>query len=1048
MAPDEAPAQEVPPSSRLCVKNIPKYVDEAKLKDFFSAKGEVTDVKVLRTKDGRSRQLGFIGFKSAEEAATALRYYNKSYMDTSRLQVEFARKVGDDQLPRPWSKHTAGSTANKKGTQGAAAPVGGKGDAVAVAAAAKAAKGKGKSQEEPRPEDDDPKLREFMALMQPRAKARIWGNDELPNQQQAAADAVAAAAALHKQQQEQQQRQRRMQREAGGSEDGDGEEDEEEEYQDWSGAVARAHQAGDGEEEEEEDADMADLRDGDDDDDEEEGGEKRGNGGGMRDEVVVNDAVSDLEYLRSRMRRWDEDDEEEEKEKDKGTGGAGAEAAAARGDQSGVGTSPRCKPAGAAAEAAAAVVDDKAGRKVAAKKGATAAAAAVRKTHGSGEEAPDDAGGSEDADGDIDMEERDQQPDAAASGAAAAAAGTAAAAAKSWRGAGGAPGGGGEEEEEEGIMETGRLFVRNLAYTATESDLSELFGAFGDLQEVHLVLERETKRSKGLAYVQFQMPEDAVRAAQQLDGTIYQGRLLHILPAKRPPGASAPTGAAAGGGAAGEGTAAAGEGEGAAAAAAGPGGNAGLSTFKAQREAQRKADAGNRAAWNTLFMRADTVADAVAAHFGLSKAQLLDPTSAAGGGGAGDSVAVRMALGEAQVIASTKQALAEAGVQVEALERAAAASGKASAVRTVARSGTTLLVKNLPYSADENELAEMFGRCGPVARLVLPPARALALVEFTEPQDARAAFRSLAYKKYHHVPIYMEWAPADVFSAPPPAQPAGKQLQQQPGGATAATAAAGKAPKAAAAAAAAAGDAAADAAAAADGGGAVNPTTVGTIYVKNLAFATTDAAFRKHFDSAVSAVGGCLHSAVVARKKAKDGAVQSLGYGFVEVDSEAVAAAVIKKLQGSQLDGHKLALQLSKGRKAAAGGAATQGSAKAKAGEADGSTKLVVRNLAFEATKKDIQGLFNPFGHLKSCRLPKKFDGSHRGFAFVEFVTKQEARNALEGVGGTHLYGRRLVVEYAKEDDGLEELRNKTAAKFKRDEEVEAGGAPAKRLKV
>jgi hypothetical protein len=47
-------------------------------------------------------------------------------------------------------------------------------------------------------------------------------------------------------------------------------------------------------------------------------------------------------------------------------------------------------------------------------------------------------------------------------------------------------------------------------------------------------------------------------------------------------------------------------------------------------------------------------------------------------------------------------------------------------------------------------------------------------------------------------------------------------------------------------------------------------------------------------------------------------------------------------------------------------------------------------------------------------RLPKKFDGNHRGFAFLEFTTKQEAQNALEGVGGTHLYGRRLVVEYAQ----------------------------------
>lgn len=76
----------------------------------------------------------------------------------------------------------------------------------------------------------------------------------------------------------------------------------------------------------------------------------------------------------------------------------------------------------------------------------------------------------------------------------------------------------------------------------------------------------------------------------------------------------------------------------------------------------------------------------------------------------------------------------------------------------------------------------------------------------------------------------------------------------------------------------------------------------------------------------------------------------------------------------------------------------------------------MVRNVAFEATRKDIAGLFSPFGHLKSCRLPKKFDGSHRGFAFVEFTTKQEARNAMEGALCTavlpycsrHLYCFRL----------------------------------------
>lgn len=99
---------------------------------------------------------------------------------------------------------------------------------------------------------------------------------------------------------------------------------------------------------------------------------------------------------------------------------------------------------------------------------------------------------------------------------------------------------------------------------------------------------------------------------------------MHVLPAKRHPGvesglaADAPAGDAGGG------------------AAAGAKGG-----FKAARDKQRKADAGNRAAWNSLFMRADTVAEAVAAHYGVTKSQLLDAEAA--------DLPVRMALGEAQV---------------------------------------------------------------------------------------------------------------------------------------------------------------------------------------------------------------------------------------------------------------------------------------------------------------------------------------------------------------------------------------------------------------
>lgn len=88
-------------------------------------------------------------------------------------------------------------------------------------------------------------------------------------------------------------------------------------------------------------------------------------------------------------------------------------------------------------------------------------------------------------------------------------------------------------------------------------------------------------------------------------------------------------------------------------------------------------------------------------------------------------------------------------------------------------------------------------------------------------------------------------------------------------------------------------------------------------------------------------------------------------------------------------------------------------------------TKLMVRNLAFEATSKDVRRLMEAFGHVKTCRLPKKFDGTTRGFAFVEFATKGEAQRAMESAYGTHLYGRRLLLEYAKGEEGVGELRSK-----------------------
>lgn len=58
------------------------------------------------------------------------------------------------------------------------------------------------------------------------------------------------------------------------------------------------------------------------------------------------------------------------------------------------------------------------------------------------------------------------------------------------------------------------------------------------------------------------------------------------------------------------------------------------------------------------------------------------------------------------------------------------------------------------------------------------------------------------------------------------------------------------------------------------------------------------------------------------------------------------------------------------------------------------STKMVVRNLPFQATQSELRDLFKVFGEIKALRLPKKMvgTGTHRGFCFIEYQTIHDAK--------------------------------------------------------
>ncbi|ERM98777.1 hypothetical protein AMTR_s04055p00007480, partial [Amborella trichopoda] len=70
--------------------------------------------------------------------------------------------------------------------------------------------------------------------------------------------------------------------------------------------------------------------------------------------------------------------------------------------------------------------------------------------------------------------------------------------------------------EQAQVLEIGRLFVCNLPYTATEDELAELFKKYDGISQVHLVVDKDTRRLKGFGYVLYMRPESAVRLLVKL----------------------------------------------------------------------------------------------------------------------------------------------------------------------------------------------------------------------------------------------------------------------------------------------------------------------------------------------------------------------------------------------------------------------------------------------------------------------------------------------------------------------------------------------------
>ncbi|KAJ5446562.1 hypothetical protein N7491_002644 [Penicillium cf. griseofulvum] len=492
------------------------------------------------------------------------------------------------------------------------------------------------------------------------------------------------------------------------------------------------------------------------------------------------------------------------------------------------------------------------------------------------------------------------------------------------------------------IQNSARLFLRNLAYDTTESDLQPIFERFGKIEEIHVAFDTRSTTSKGFAYVQYSHADAAIDAYQTLDGKHFQGRLLHILPASAKK------------------TYKIDEYE--------------LSKLplKKQREIKRKQNAGGSSfSWNSLYMNADAVMSSVAGRLGVSKSELLDPTSS--------DAAVKQAHAETHVIQETKAYFASNGVNIDAFKQRE-------------RGNTAILVKNFSYGVTSAELRSLFDPYGKIIRLLMPPSGTIAIVEFAQPDEAQKAFKGMAYRKMGDSILFLEKAPKNLFdgSAAPRALAPETRGKDQ-------------------------GFSTADTFAADEPDDSVATTT---LFVKNLNFSTTNEKFLEVFRSLDGFITGRIKTKPDPKRP---GQTLSMGFAFADFKTKAQAQAAMSAMNGYKLDQHELLIRASHKGKDAAEERRREDTAKKVAARR---TKIIIKNLPFQATKKDIRSLFGAYGQLRSVRVPQKFDHTARGFGFADFVSAREAENAMDALKNTHLLGRRLVLEFVNEEavDPEEEL--------------------------
>ncbi|NXR71311.1 NUCL protein, partial [Pycnonotus jocosus] len=158
-----------------------------------------------------------------------------------------------------------------------------------------------------------------------------------------------------------------------------------------------------------------------------------------------------------------------------------------------------------------------------------------------------------------------------------------------------------------------------------------------------------------------------------------------------------------------------------------------------------------------------------------------------------------------------------------------------------------------------------------------------------------------------------------------------------------------------------------------------------TLFLKNLPYRITEDEIKEVFENAME----------VRIVMNKDGS--SKGMAYVEFKTEAEANKALEEKQGTEIEGRAVVIDFT-------------GEKSQQEHQKGESKTLIVNNLSYAATEESLQEVFKK---ASSIKVPQNNQGRPKGYAFVDFATAEDAREALNSCNNTEIEGRTIRLEFS-----------------------------------